>query len=504
MIYREKCLEDTMKRFLSIICILLLLTSLVAASAVAADGEDDADGDGAPLLGAGQTEDDDSLADANLPFVLEAPKYAFLDRLSDDVTEQNVNAAFSLNASMKAFQSLTQDKRTQAIAMNGYATLKLTAQIDWAIDDPNGWHYDDYWDTDGEDPDGHKLAGAWAYLDVDPGNENVCSKVIFEDFGDPEDKKNEDWNGFGYAKGWKDMLSEDQLTLDEETGHYYVNWEEHTLYIRVRYAVVTEDNDEENLRNYYFSGWSPVASFGKGVEEYYPYMENSEIPVPELSDLEVVSGDDENGYTLSFVATIPQDFEENAVRTEVYGGVAQLVYSVRFNQDGEWVRFYRDAVSGPVQVPIKELLKDNEEYNGGDSVEVYAIIWIEQHLGVNGEWCGDLNSTMSNTLKLGIEEDDPEPTPTGEVSVTPTEDVTVTPTPTIAPENLPTIPEETIVVPEEKKEVCKVCHQEFDPQFFGVCIFIWIGGAGVLLILFSLIVKIIRKKQDEATDILFR
>ena len=493
-----------MKRFLSIICILLLLTSLLGVSAMAADGEDDADGDGAPLLGAGQT-DDDSLANANLPFVLEAPKYAFLDRLSDDVKEQNVNAAFTLNQSMKEFQSLSQDKRTQAIAMNGLATLKLTAQIDWAIDDPNGWHYDDYWDTDGEDPDGHVLAGAWAYLDVDPGNENVCSKVIFEDFGDPEDKKNEAWNGFGYAKGWKDMLTEDQLTLDEESGHYYVNWEEHTLYIRVRYAVVTEDNDEENLRNYYFSGWSPVASFGKGVEEYYPYMENSDIPVPELSDLQIIKGDEETGDILSFAASIPADFEENAMRTEVYGGLAQLVYSVRFHQeDGEWVRFYRDAVSGTVQVPIKELLKDNEEYNEGDALEVYAIVWIEQHLGVNGEWCGDLNSTMSNTLKLGIEEDDPEPTPTGDVTVTPTEDVTVTPTPTIVPENLPTIPEETIVVPEEKKEVCKVCHQEFDPQFFGVCIFIWIGGALVLLILISIIVKLIRKKQDEQTDILFR
>ena len=493
-----------MKRFLSIICILLLLTSLLGVSAMAADGEDDAASDGAPLLGAGQT-DDDSLANANLPFVLEAPKYAFLDRLSDDVKEQNVNAAFTLNQSMKEFQSLSQDKRTQAIAMNGLATLKLTAQIDWAIDDPNGWHYDDYWDTDGEDPDGHVLAGAWAYLNVDPGSENVCSKVIFEDFGDPEDKKNEAWNGFGYAKGWKDMLTEDQLTLDEESGHYYVNWEEHTLYIRVRYAVVTEDNDEENLRNYYFSGWSPVASFGKGVEEYYPYMENSDIPVPELSDLQIIKGDEETGDILSFAASIPAEFEENAMRTEVYGGLAQLVYSVRFHQeDGEWVRFYRDAVSGTVQVPINDLLKDNEEYNDGDALEVYAIVWIEQHLGVNGEWCGDLNSTMSNTLKLGIEEDDPEPTPTGDVTVTPTEDVTVTPTPTIVPENLPTIPEETIVVPEEKKEVCKVCHQEFDPQFFGVCIFIWLGGALVLLILISIIVKLIRKKQDEQTDILFR
>ena len=74
-----------MKRFLSIICILLLLTSLLGVSGMAADGEDDAASDGAPLLGAGQT-DDDSLANANLPFVLEAPKYAFLDRLSDDVT----------------------------------------------------------------------------------------------------------------------------------------------------------------------------------------------------------------------------------------------------------------------------------------------------------------------------------------------------------------------------------------------------------------------------------
>ena len=493
-----------MKKVLSIACMVLLIASMLSYTVSAADGGLEESGE---LFTSASTSDDDTSA---LPFVLEAPKYAFLDRLSDDVTEQNVNAAFTKNASMQEFMNLSQEKRTQALSMNGLATLKVTAQIDWAIDDPTGWHYDDYWDTDGEDQDGHLLAGDWAYLDVDPGKEKVCSTVIFEDFGDPEDKKNDSWKGFGYAKGWKDVLTEDQLTLNEETGHYYVNWEEHTLYIRVRYAVVTEDNDEENLRNHYFSGWSPVASFGKDVEEYYPYMTADEIPVPVLADLEVLDGDEETGKLLSFDVSIPKDkegrdLEEIAARTEVYDGLAQLVFSVRFNE-GEWVRCFRDVYSGNFQVPISEVLKDDEVYQDGSTVEVYAIIWMEQHLGVNGEWCGDLSTTPSNTIAIGKEDI---PAPTTYVTPnpdepTPTEEVTPTivpPTPTVYN---PELPEETIVVEEKKKEICKVCHLEIDPQPLGYCMFYWIGGAVALLIIIAIIVKIIRKKQDEATDILFR
>ena len=43
-----------------------------------------------------------------------------------------------------------------------------------------------------------------------------------------------------------------------------------------------------------------------------------------------------------------------------------------------------------------------------------------------------------------------------------------------------------------------------DPQFFGVCMFIWGGGIILLIIIISIIVRIVRRKQDEKTDILFR
>ena len=478
-----------MRRISSLVCILLLLLSLLSGMAFAVDGEAD------------NTDTSDDV-EVTLPFVLEAPKYAFLDRLSDDVTEQAVNAAFTKNNSMQKFLSLSAEQKNQMLAVNGLESLKVVAQIDWSLDNQNGWHYDEYWNTEGEDPDGHLLAGDWAYIDIDPGMKKVQSVKIFEDFGDPEDKDNKSWKGFGYAKGWKDMFSEEQLKKNEENGHYYVDWTEHTLYIRVRYAVVTEDNDEEHMRNCYFSGWSPVASFGKGVEEYYPYMDNTSLPIPVLSDLSVATGNEESGAVISFDVSIPKEFEENAARTEVYGGVAHLVYCLRFNQEGEWRMIYRDAVSGRVDVPVKELLEENEEFDENTKIEVYAISWIDQYLKVGGEeWCGTLSSDYSETITLGIEKVEPTPVPTGEVTPTP-EQPTVTPTPT--PANQPTIEAEHIGEAAKEKKVCPVCGLEIDPQPLGFCMFFWIGGVIVLIIIISIIARIIRRKQDEKTDILFR
>ncbi|MBO7631175.1 MAG: hypothetical protein J6S78_02460, partial [Lachnospiraceae bacterium] len=211
---------------------------------------------------------------------------------------------------------------------------------------------------------------------------------------------------------------------------------------------------------------------------------------------------EESGAVISFDVSIPKEFEENAARTEVYGGVAHLVYCIRFNQEGEWRMIYRDAVSGRVDVPVKELLEENEEFDENTKIEVYAISWIDQYLKVGGEeWCGTLSSDYSETITLGIDKVEPTPVPTGEVTPTP-EQPTVTPTPT--PANQPTIEAEHIGEAAKEKKVCPVCGLEIDPQPLGFCMFFWIGGVIVLIIIISIIARIIRRKQDEKTDILFR
>ncbi|MCR5466217.1 MAG: hypothetical protein K6F11_05185 [Lachnospiraceae bacterium] len=514
-----------MKRFIGILCILTMLMAgfyglrPVRGEAEPVDGQADGAGNDAETGDAddGETDTDDTdVKDgserdvsskeeiANFPFILEAPKYAFLDRLSNDPKKQAVNAAFSINDSMAGFLSLSVDNRLSLLNAEGLADMAVTAQIDWAIDDPKDWHYNQFWSTEGKDEDGNDTLGAWAYIGIELEGEKVQSVKVFEDFGDPEDKENIAWKGQGHKTGWKDVLPEEILKKDEEEGFYYVDWTEHTLYIRVRYQVITFDNDEEHLKKTYFTAWSPVASFGKDVEEYYPYLLAADLPVPEISDLEAHPGVDGSEAQLTFRVNIDEKFEENALRTEVYGGIAHLVYNIRTDKDGEWKMVYGDVGSKTVTLPFSEFMPEGETYKEDMYLEVRAFTYIDQYLGIGGVWCGSLSGEFSDSRILGEKEPDITPEPTGEVTPTPDEGLTPTPTPTKAADIQPTI--EAVHEPETKqeKDVCKLCHMEFDPQFFGVCIFIWLAAVVVVIIIITIIVKIVQKKQDEKTDILFR
>lgn len=508
-----------MKRFIGIICILMILmTGFYGLRPVRGEAEPGetltADADGDTETGTddpdvpdsdGSARDVSSKEDiAGFPFIFEAPKYAFLDRLSSDPKKQAVNAAFSKNDSMAGFLSLSEDNRLMLLNAKGLEAMSVTAQIDWAIDDPKDWHYNQFWSTEGKDDDGHDTLGAWAYIGIELTDDKVQSVKVFDDFGDPEDKENTAWKGEGHKTGWKDILPEELLKKDEEGGFYYVDWTEHTLYIRVRYQVITFDNDEEHLKKTYFTDWSPVASFGKDVEEYYPYQMAVNLPIPEISDLEAHPGVDGNDAQLSFRVTIDEQFEEDALRTEVYGGIAHLVYNVRTDKDGEWKMIYGDVSSKTITIPFSEFMPEGETYQEGMYLEVRAFAYIDQYLGIGGTWCGSLSGEFSESRVLGEKEPEITPEPTGEVTPTPEQGLTPTPAPTKDPGTQPTIEAEHTPETKQAKEVCKLCHMDFDPCFFGVCIFIWLAAVIGVIIVITIIVKIVQKKQDEKTDILFR
>lgn len=482
-----------MKKFLRIFFLLALMLMMLPTAALADEDED--------ILGAAPGGEDDTEEETELPmpFTFEAPRYVFLDKTSEMSTVHTVNVGFSINDTMREYLALNTAEARNKLATVGLATLKLTAQIDWAIDDPTAWHYSEVWDNDGKDKKGQVVVGDWARIgiEVEGDRKKVQSVRIFPDFGDPKAKDNTLWKGTAQAKGYKDVIPADMLKTDEN-GHYYIDWTEHTLYVRVRYQCVTEDNDEEFMKRTYFSDWSETASFGKDVEEYYPYENEEALPIPELSMLSVDTVDPEVGPVLHVTTKLPEEFLENAIRTEIYGGVAHLIYRVRLNQDGEWIPIYEDVAAGEYSKPISAILSEGESYAEGDAVEINAFVWIDQYLGLEGEWVGSLSGVTSETITYGIEEVDPSVTPTPEITVTPEP----TPTPTLPPMNIPT----PVINPneEEEKDVCPICHMDKDPQFFGVCMFIWGGGIILLIIIISIIVRIVRRKQDEKTDILFR
>lgn len=496
-----------MKKFVRLCCMIFLMAALVTPVFAAEDKAAEGDAsDGEMMLTTGADDEDDSFARSRVPFEIEAPKFVFADRVSREAGKQEINVAFTKNAGMAAFLSLPGADATHLINENGLYSLDIVAQVDWAIDDPNAWHADESWDQDGKNAKGEKIVGQWAYVGIKPDGNRVQSIRIFPEFGDPKAKDNTVWNGTKTEKGWKDILTAEYLS--ESNGSYYVNWEEHVLYVRARYIITTFDNDEDFAKNTFITDWSETASVGKDVEEYTGYGMESELPVPVLSNPAVETSEEMDETVFTFDVTIDESFERNALRVVAYGGVGHIVYSVRLNSDGEWKVVFRDAESGKVRIPMKEILGEGETYTDGQPIEVYALAWIDQYDGIGGSWFGSIGGPHSETLTYGVPanpQPTPEPTPTADVTPTaePTAQVTgttedpgaVTPTTDI-------IPTETIT--KEEKKACPVCHLDFDPQPLGFCMFYWIGAAVVVLIIIIIIVRHVRKKRDEETDILFR
>ena len=151
-------------------------------------------------------------------------------------------------------------------------------------------------------------------------------------------------------------------------------------------------------------------------------------------------------------------------------------------QDYEVVPSYQTPESTHVAIPVAKLLPEGVSYTEGTPIFVRSFIWIDQYLGVGGQWVGELeNFQLVDLYSVGAKEE-PEPTP--EITATPT--LEPTPVPTQVIELLPTaVPE--VKEEEENKNVCKICKLSFDPQFMDICMFFWLGGALliIIIILFS-------------------
>lgn len=509
-----------MRKLARFCCVMMIMAALIVPAFAAdetnvfkaltatADGEKDGTTETSdePVLTTGTDTDteDGTQAKERLPFEIKAPKYVFADRVSKEGESQEINVAFSKDEDMMEFFKLSEEAAKDLITSEGLMTVKVSAQIDWAIDDPEAWHADASWDTDGKNAKGDRVVGEWAYVDINPDGNRLQSVRIFTDFGNTKSKDNKAWNGSGTVKGWKDIIAK-ELLASKGTDSYYINWNAHTLYVRVRYYVYTVDNDEGLAKNTYLSDWSETVSVGLGVAEYDGYGMESDLPVPVLSGLTVDDSDDEVGPVIVFDAQIDEAFTKNALQSEVYGGVGHLVFAIRLRQEGEWRVIYRDAVSGKIRVPVTEILEENEIYSDGDAVEVYGFAWIDQYSEIGGIWYGTLGGSFSETLKYGITDVEPTLEPTATITPEPSGEPTPEPTGNVDPAK-PTpevIPTET-VVEKKDKDVCPVCHQEIDPQILGFCMIYWGAAILVLLIIIVIIVKAIQRKRDEETDILFR
>ena len=123
---------------------------------------------------------------------------------------------------------LAQDEETRKALLDGlgYEDCVFFAQIDWALDDPEKWHYNTVWDTetgranvDTEHPDEFVL-GDWAYVNCAVTSNSSDMMTIFQMMGNVDDEKDVHWNDGKrgeYSKGWVSVLKESQYTVMSAT-----------------------------------------------------------------------------------------------------------------------------------------------------------------------------------------------------------------------------------------------------------------------------------------------
>ena len=88
-----------------------------------------------------------------LPFSLVAPKHTALTWLNGNDSPTTMKFSYSMENDMCSIFDLKEkdeDAYKAKLQECDFDEMWVKLQVDWAIDDSvNGWHYTEYWDTEG-------------------------------------------------------------------------------------------------------------------------------------------------------------------------------------------------------------------------------------------------------------------------------------------------------------------------------------------------------------------
>ncbi len=455
-----------MKKFLSFILTLCMLLCMFTGFA-AAEGESD--------------------KDVWLPFELSAPTNVSIEHTDEGTDSYSTcQLAWSKNESMGDWAHRdgdpdTHDATRKEIEDHGYSDLWFTAQMDWSVDNQTDWHYNKYWDTDGYDEDYKQHLGEWAYTDFLDSDEQVVTAWVFRYMGnidDPEDKR---WYGDHENSdfdGWKDVLPEGCYTVksDDDGSQAVFDYENHTIYVRMRYLVTIRTEEEGREEFKVASEWSEVAAVGKEAEKYEPVKEG-DVAAPIISDLRMTDKDFNDFPVVAFKIVVPEELTKLNTKLQAdynHGGDVTIEVEARVQGKKDWTGLQGDwkLKSGELEYGLANLAAVEGKVEKDTPIELRARYCIRQHD------LDDVYTDYSEIITFGSEDMEvvAAPTPTD----TPVEpDPTLTPTPKPAKEK-------------EEKDKCGLCG--FCPRPLGICIFIWLL---IIIIIVVIIIVVIKMKNKE-------
>lgn len=417
--------------------------------------------------------------DVDLPFTLVAPQNVVLTKENIGDSATTLGMAYSMSNEINAFFVAYHDSGDESayLASRGitaYNEIYLGIQIDWALDDVNdavsGWHHNAYWDdaplgTLGTDEDGKQQFSEWDVVDC-----GLYDTQIVNDIWLYRGMNAGLWNGSENWVGVKEQLRPSQYTANEhdEEVDLSIDWNQHTMYSRVRF-VVTTYNDETNETEHTFSDWSAVAAYGKDAEKVEP-LKPGDVVAPTITGLRMTEEKFNDNPVVAFTLTVPETVAEQKARVAAANGTFRVEVEARVKGTSEWkdLNVAGDVTTGELTAALLYLAEPGKPVAAGTEIELRARYFVEQ-AGQDGFY-----SAYSKVIGFGSDD--------------------------IVYNEAPVVNGGGAVQGDgaEGTHKCKICH--ICPEPLGLCIFIWLALIVAVAIVVFVVIKVLKKAKEKKDE----
>lgn len=435
--------------------------------------------------------------DENLPFELEAPTALGMVWLRGADTTTTMQLTYSMNDSMLSYFTSSEAEKAASLDKAGIYELYISAQIDWAVDDPTDWHYNKYWDgRDGKgigyDENGNYRLGIWDEISAGADAESpVITAWTMRGNVLQKDKMDNPafsawWTGDANVPGLKNQLKKGQYRLESSGNEQYVviDYDEHTAYSRVRWDLTVRRSKNGSVtEEHIFSDWSETASYGKDAQQSVLYTEDT-LAAPVIKSLHLTGEEYEGAPVAAFTLEIPEELSKNITRMTASGGSVSLYTVGRIEGKAEWIDLTNETFvqNGEYRVYLSNLLGEGELFDDNMDMRLKCSYHCLQFSEKTGDFLSEFETGYSNTLSFKTDDLEKAVADAAEQSRLEQESIRLA------------------AEAEETKSVCALCGS-CPVQPMGVCLYVWIGiGAVVLMLIIAIIVAFATGKGTDEPE----
>lgn len=353
-------------------------------------------------------------AKPTLPFDLKAPTATSMAKTPGD-SPTSMNLAWNMDGAMTDYfaklaasgEGAYEQARAQQMLADLGGEIWIETQIDWAIDDKtNGWHYTNLWDNPygnafGHNSNGEYTVDAWSDLSVLTYPKSVNSAYIMRG-GDASNG----WEPDGATPGLKDVLPAGSYTLNNSGSNWdlSIDYSQHTVHARVRYAVTVRQGVDDY---YYFSDWSPVASYGKDAVAS-PTLTQDNLPEPKISNLRTADYQFNDAPVVLFDVDVPDELTARMTDIVAKGGEVRLYPEVRVDS-GKWTEVDPlDVHTGEGEAKLIYLVEEGKVIEAGTPMELrcrYLVMPADDRDDFYSEYSNVINFDSDDVYGTGNRND---------------------------------------------------------------------------------------------------